>query len=111
MKRIKGYEPLKNWVVPCYTYMEGDECENYWVDTQNAMYYTLEDEDENGLIDGKKYWLIFPYKPENVTVTKENINDIVRWFVDFATNTEDIELEWDFDNHRVIKNNEDSQDN
>jgi hypothetical protein len=99
MKTIDGYEHLQHWVIPCYRYIEGDPDEEMWIDTQNCYYYTFEDADDNDLIDGKKYWIIEPFKPKGMTITEEN-KDQVRWFVAFCSDTEDHDKEWDFETHK-----------
>ena len=101
-KIARYLEPVKAFVVPCYTYSEREKSEEYWVDFQNMFYYFMGEEDENGLVEGKKYWVISPYKPQNVVITKENSN-LVKWVVEFATDTDDVDYEWDFKEHKPKK--------
>ena len=101
---IDNYEYLKNFVVPCYRYIEGEKKEKYWVDIQNCEYFTYDKvDDSNGLFRGKKnFWIIWPCKPKGVTLTEDN-QDLVKWFVCDSSVEEDENLEWDFDNHEPIK--------
>ncbi len=97
------YVPLRGNVVPVYRFIEGDKKEEFWVDAQNCDYYTYNDEDfdeETQLINGKNWWIMWPYVPEGTK--NENVtNEIVRWMVDFSSVSDDINKEWDFDNHKV----------
>ncbi len=74
-------------IIDCYRYIEGQEKPKYWVDWHNCLYYTMKEEDEFGLINGKKYWIII------------NING--KPIVDDATNVEDIDKVWDFKNNCI----------
>ena len=96
------YEPIKAFVVPAYLYVEGNTHENYWVDSQNLFYHVFLDDVKDGLIDGKKFWMISPYKPIGIKITQEN-EGLVKWLVEESTDVEDNELEWDFENHKPIR--------
>lgn len=104
---MEGYEILKNWCRPAYSYIEDDEHEHYWVDSQNCYYYIVceeTDEESGQRIDGKKYWIIEPFKPIGVIITEENFDEIkpqIKWLVTDTSENEDEEKEWDFDNHCV----------
>lgn len=83
----KNYELLQGFVIPCYSYSEGDKEETYWVDSQNCFYYILEDDNVNA-----KTWVILPYKPKGVKITNDN-QDLIVWLTEGYK-------EWDFDNHK-----------
>lgn len=74
-------------IIDCLRYIEGQTKPRYWVDWQNCNYYTREEEDEFGLIDGKKYWIILNIKGKLI--------------VDDATDIEDVGKEWDIKNNCV----------
>lgn len=97
------YEHLSGFVIPAYSYEEGDKNEQFWVDSQNCLFYFLDDEPDDGpagiMKDGKKHWMMDPIKPVGIKITEDNI-DLVRWIVTIGPD-EDMEKEWDFDNHRV----------
>lgn len=90
-----GYEIIRNWCRPAYSYIEGDEHEHYWVDSQNCYYYIVyekTDEKTNKRVDGKKYWIIEPYKPIGITITEENYEEIkpqIKWLVTDTSEYED----------------------
>lgn len=106
MKNIDDYRCLSGWCVPMYSYIEGDEHPNYWVDSQNCMYYFEENEEyrKKHELDKKKYWLINPMVPKSVErVTEENQDDVeVAYFVDWSNVKEDIDKEFDMDLNKVI---------
>ncbi len=98
------YEYICGLIVPSYFYKEGDKHETYWVDSQNALYHVYNDvDDDTGLIDGKKWWLLDPRKPKGTTLTEENAKDLVKWFVDDSYDGEDVDKEWDFKEHKPIE--------
>lgn len=102
------YKPLVCNITPVYRFIDGDNAEHFWVDAQNCACYTYNNSkyDKNtGLIDGKNWWILWPYIPENVKTIGENVNirSKVKWFVDDSSRTEDIDKEWDFENHKVIE--------
>jgi hypothetical protein len=82
--------------------------ETFWADAQNCVCYTYNNSKfskETSLIDGKNWWILWPYIPENVETIGENdnIKNKVKWVVDDSSRTEDIDKEWDFENHKVIE--------
>ena len=100
------YKPLVCNITPVFRFIDGDDTEMFWVDYQNCVCYTYNNSkyDKNtGLIDGKNWWILWPYIPENVETVGENdnIQSKVKWFVDDSSRTEDIDKEWDFENHKV----------
>ena len=102
---INDYEEaFTGLAIPVYRFVEGEDSEHYWVDLQNCVYYTYYDEKydkETGLINGKNWWIMFPYKPKGVAITKDNQN-LIKWFVGDSSKTEDVDKEWDFDKHLTI---------
>lgn len=104
---IEGYEFIKSWCTPAYSYIEGDDHEHHWADSQNCYYHVYLDEtdEETGLRpDGKKYWIIEPLKPVGVTITNENYKEVMKqlkWVVTISSETYPEMKEWDFDNHCV----------
>ena len=99
----KDYEAMHGFAVPVYRFVEGEDSEHFWVDSQNCVYYTYHDEEYDegtGLIGGKNWWMMFPYKPKGTTITEENQN-LIKWFVGDSSKEEDVDKEWDFDKHRV----------
>lgn len=72
MERNK-YEFLNGFVTPAYLYIENEEVEKYWVDSQ-SLYYYINDliDEETNLINGKNWCIIEPLKIKGVKVTKEN---------------------------------------
>ena len=97
------YVNLESWLISCYVYHEDDEHEHYWVDYQNAIYHTINDMDEEtGLIDGKKWWIIGPLKPKGTKLTMDNMN-ILKWVVFDCYNGEDEDKQWDFKKHRPVE--------
>lgn len=102
------YQILDNEIRGCYRYVEGDERESFWVDSQNCYYYTYEDEDahfddKTQLLNGKRWWMIDPVKPHGTIITKENQN-LVKWVVFDGTDDKDSFKEWDFKNHCPTEN-------
>lgn len=101
---MEGYEHIVGWCTPAYSYVEGEDHEHYWVDSQNCWYYLIcEETDEKTLkrLDGKKYWIIEPYKPKGVVLTEDN-ESCVRWLVTDTSEEFDEGKEWDFDKHCII---------
>lgn len=104
---MEGYEIIQSWVRPAYSYVEGDERERYWVDSQNCYYHIVceeTDEKTDKRFDGKKYWIIEPYKPVGVILTEENFKELqpqIKWLVTDTSEEIHEEREWDFDNHCV----------
>lgn len=101
--RKDDYEIVKGNVVPCYSYTEGDDGEMYWIDFQNACYYMESDAGDDGLIEGKKWWIVYPYKLKGSTITEDNMDEVVKWFVSESYDMSGYGLEWDFDNHCPIQ--------
>ena len=102
MDEIK-YVPLIGNVVPVYRFVEGEKKEEFWIDAQNCDYYTYcneEYDEETSLLGGKNWWIMWPYVPEG-TKNEEVTKEIVRWVVDFSSVNNDIDKEWDFENHKV----------
>lgn len=94
------YEFYKCSIPPAYTYIEGESEEHYWLDLQNADYYMMNDSDkETGLIEGKKWWLMTAYKPKGTTITEENVDELIKWFVNDSYDFADVGKEWDFEKH------------
>lgn len=87
------YRPVScGFATPCYSYIEGEEQESYWIDSQNCEYYFWDDEDD-GI---ERHWMIEAYIPRDAKeITKEEI----KWFVTLGPN-EDIDKEWDFNKHK-----------
>lgn len=104
---MEGYEIIKAIVRPAYSYIEGDPKEHYWVDSQNCWYHLIceeTDEKTDQRFDGKKYWIIEPYKPVGIQITKENYEDIkhsIKWLVTDTSEKLDEEREWDFEQHKI----------
>ena len=97
---LVDYEILKGQISCCYRYIEGEDKPRYWVDSQNCMYYTYKNDEydnKSGLILGKNWWIISPYKPTGTIITKENEN-LINWFIDDSSVPTDIDYQWDFDN-------------
>ena len=62
------YEYIFRNIIGVYRYIENDETEQYWADSQNCMYHTNEGgnedyDEETDLIDGKNWWIIWSAKP------------------------------------------------
>lgn len=102
---MEEYELLNGFVTPAYQYIEGWEQEMHWVDYIH-LYLHVDDivNEETNLIDGKNWWIIEPMKPKGTTVTEENYKDVVKWFVTETPVEDDWNKEWDFDKHKVIRN-------
>lgn len=103
MSNFNNYEFLNcGFLTSCYSYKEGDKKEHRWIDDQNCEYYYFEDDPEatGYLEDGRKHYIIMAFKPKGTTITKGNMN-LVKWFV-FWGPDEDINKEWDFNNHKPI---------
>lgn len=101
--KYTDYEDVNAFVVPMYRYIEGKSKEEWWVDSQNCMYYTFQETDkEFDLINGRKWWLISPMKPKGTVITKDNRN-LIKWIVDFSSEDDDMDKEWDFKNHKPIE--------
>lgn len=90
MERDK-YEFLNGFVTPAYLYIENEEVEKYWVDSQ-----------ETNLINGKNWCIIEPLKIKGVKVTKENNKEVIKYFVTECSNESDYNKEWDFKEHKPI---------
>ena len=101
------FEYIFHNVVGVYRYIEDDDKESYWIDSQNCMYYTneggAEDYDEKtDLIGGKNWWIIWPAKPIGYEPTKEDYKgEWPYWYVFESSKTEDQKKEWDFKKHCV----------
>lgn len=66
MKNIEDYRNL-NGYTPMYSYIEGEEHHEDSVDSQNCLYYFLDDEFIKKLeLDKKNYWLIDSMVPKYV---------------------------------------------
>ena len=107
-KEETKYKPLVCNITPVYRFIDGDDTEKFWVDAQNCIFYTYNNEkyDKNtGLINGRNWWILWPYIPENVETIdeKDNIKSKAKWFVDDSSRIEDIDKEWDFEKHKVIE--------
>lgn len=103
---MQGYEIITAFVRPAYSYIEGEEREHYYLDSQNCFYHeiVIATDDECKRKDGKKYWIIEPYKPEGITITEENYEEIksqIKWLVSYSSEDDDEDKEWDFNNHCV----------
>ena len=106
------YVPLRGFVVPCYRYLEGDEFEEFWVDCQNCGYNTFMTDsydDETGLYNGKKWWIIFPCVPEGLQEKVKKNNEQLKeedfkWVVEDSSEEGDVDWEWDFQEHKIRKN-------
>ena len=106
MKNIGDYRNLNGWCTPMYSYIEGEEHPEYWVDSQNCLYYFFDDEFIKELeLEKKNYWLIDPMVPKSVEkITEENKDTVeVAYFVSFSSIKEDVNKEFDMDNLKVIK--------
>lgn len=103
MMEIDKYEFLNGFATPAYLYIEGEEVEKYWIDSQSLYYYVndLIDEDTN-LINGKNWCIIEPLKIKGVKVTKENSKEVIKYFVTECSNERDYNKEWDFKEHKPI---------
>lgn len=102
MERDK-YEFLNGFVTPAYLYIENEEVEKYWVDSQ-SLYYYINDliDEETNLINGKNWCIIEPLKIKGVKVTKENNKEVIKYFVTECSNESDYNKEWDFKEHKPI---------
>lgn len=105
---MDGYEIIKNWCRPAYSYIEGDKKERYWVDSQNCWYHMIceeTDEKTDKRFDEKKYWIIEPYKPIGIQITNDNFEEIkpkIKWLVTDTSEVDDRGKEWNFEKHQVI---------
>lgn len=100
------YKPFVRNITPVYRFIDGDDIEVFWVDAQNCAFYTYcnsKFSKETGLLDGRDWWILWPYIPEDVETIDENIKSKVKWVVDDSSRTEDIDKEWDFENHKTIE--------
>lgn len=102
------YKPLVCNITPVYRFIDGDEAEEFLADAQNCAFYTYNNakySKKTRLLDGKNWWVLWPYIPENVKTIdkKDNIKNKAKWFVDDSSITEDIDKEWDFEKHKVIE--------
>lgn len=101
------YEYIFRNIIGVYRYIENDETERYWVDSQNCMYHTNEGgnedyDEETDLIDGKNWWIIWPAKPIGYELTIEDCNgEWPHWYVIESSKVEDENKEWDFNKHCV----------
>ena len=107
---MEGYEQINAFVTPAYSYVEGNKREHYYYDSQNCFYHELfiATGDDGKRRDGKKYWIIEPYKPEGITITEENYEEVksqIKWVVSCSSEDNDEEKEWDFDKHCVKDGN------
>lgn len=104
---MKDYKPIIALVKPAYSYVEGDDKEHYWLDSQSCFYYMIyEETDENTFQrhDGKKYWIIEPYIPKDITISDKNFKDVeplIKWFVTDTSEECDEGKEWNFEKHNV----------
>lgn len=85
-------------IIPVYTYIEGDNKEDYYVDFQNAIYYLLDDTGE----PVENWYIIAPYVHKDLYDTPYTEKDF-KWFVILSSNPKCIRYEWDFENHCIIK--------
>jgi len=102
-QKINYYKPILGEVVPIYLFIEGDDKEKFFVDSQTCDYELYKKLDkETLLIDGNNWWIMWPHVYKN---TKNNTISTkkIKWFVDASSRTEDIDKEWDFKNHKVIE--------
>lgn len=100
------YEFIFANIVGVYRYIEGEKCEQYWVDSQNCEYNTFHAkgyDEETELIDGKNWWIIWPAKPIGYTPTEEDMKKPWKWwYVMDSSKTEDHNKEWNFEKHCVV---------
>lgn len=105
---MEGYEIIRAFIRPAYSYIEGDNRERYWVDSQNCYYHIVceeTDEQTNLRFDGKKYWIVEPFKPKDIVLTAENWSENknkIKWLVTDTSEDCDSETEWDFKEHKPI---------
>lgn len=102
------YKPFVRNITPVYRFIDGDDTEKLWVDSHNCIFYTYNNSKyskKTRLIDGRDWWILWPYVPENVETIdeKDNLKSKAKWFVDDSSRTEDIDKEWDFEKHKVIE--------
>lgn len=97
----KTYIPINGFVIPAYLYTEGNDKEQYWVDTQQ-LYVCLDDYLNE--ID-KDWWVISPFKPKGEIVTDKNQKELVKWCVYESSINDDFGKKWDFENHKPININ------
>lgn len=102
MERDK-YEFLNGFATPAYLYIEGDESETHWIDSQSLYYHTNESIDDNtGLIDNKNWWIIEPLKIKGTKVTEDNQNEVIKYFIIDCSIESDYNKEWNFIEHKPI---------
>lgn len=102
---IEKYEYLNCMFTPAYLYIEGDEHEKYWVDSQNLYYHTSNlMDDKTELIDNKNWWIIEPLKIKGTKVTEENHKELIKHFVTDSSIESDVDKEWNFTEHKPINN-------
>lgn len=88
------YESINGFIVCAYEYVEGNEKESYWVDSQN-LYVHISEQDYNG----KNWWMIEPFKP--ILIKLDDFDkDSVKWFVTDTSVDSDYDKEWDFNKHK-----------
>lgn len=105
--RKDDYEIVERYIVSCYTYIEDDKSESLWYDSDDAYDYIGTNISDGRLLDEKKWWIIYPYKLKGSTITEDNMMEVVKWFVSESYDKSDIGLEWNFDNHCPIKDEND----
>ena len=97
------YVPVRGNVVSVYLFIEGNQGEEFWMDSQNCEYhlYCSEFYDEKtGLFCGKNWWLLWPCVPEG---TEDFTKVKVKWYVDDSSVNDDVGKEWDLKKHKVKK--------
>ena len=97
------YTLIENEIRGAYLIIEGGDKPKFYVDQDSAYYHVYVDlVDDNGLIDGKNWWILEPCKPKGVTIGKENQN-LIKWFVMESSIEIDEQHEWDFGENKVCE--------
>lgn len=98
--KYPDYVPLTGFCTPAYRFIEGENVESFWVDSQNCYILTVPDGDET-LIDGKNYWIIEPAKPKGMKIdNEEQFKQHCKWLVFWSSIEDDEDKEWDFKEHK-----------
>ena len=106
---FSNYRYIQGFCTPSYSYIEGDDSETFWVDSQNCYMHIIPLPDHFSKIDGKDYWIIEPMAPKDITIKDEKDWDLyVKYFVTWSSIESDESLEWDFKLHKPIKNESES---